>query len=582
MSEMQQRMPSTLDVQIDLAPTKSSSHSSNNTEMSLISSSRQKTFNLSDMLQYLTQVEINLRRPSLPANECYYCYQSDNPKTFYKYVGATLAKPMMRTLIYGDVLSNNDEEMAAYNASTGPEFLRDRQRSERVRFDQRIRDERVSIEFERMSCFVLDFLRPALLKLDGDLRDNFIPKLHDRINAVEVMVEEVRSGKKIESKSLSVFHRLASGRYYQGKLENLVIDLFPELFETYNKASRRITEREVLERLIDLDLVNNTYLSKNDEFQRRIRAARNCLDMFYPASRGYPTEGIDEYFCTDRCAEDSDAECPMASGRRAEESCIRYILERKQDSVSIDRKCTILRNVYVNTRRNYNANNTGIPTPKYKPPKIHKNGSAIIWTDEGGADRYRVCSEFDVLILTSSDMHHSLGTFSNDHKQSISEGNTFVEAIWEAKRTISPSTLYDVLTKKLGAVELLLDDESAKLVYEDGEAGGTLPISPSKRQHDIPSFTFGIYGIELLRPENAADSIRSVAGANVVSSDLNEVICAIERCNESRNELLLVEVETKRALSIVDKLKKLIKEKIDNKRHIQIVVCIDEEVDFLD
>ncbi|KAL3795907.1 hypothetical protein HJC23_002178 [Cyclotella cryptica] len=584
MSEMQQRNPSKLDLQNGLNPMKPLSHSSQHGEISPISSSRQNTFTLSDMLQYLNQVEIHLQRPSLPANECHYCYQSDNPTTFFKYVGATLAKPMMRTLIYGDVLTNNDDVMAAYNSITESEFLRNRQRTERVRFDERIRDERVLMEFERMSRFVLQDLRPALLELDADLRDNFVPKLNERINAVEALVEPVRNGQKVESRALSLFHRLASGRYYQGKLGNLVSDLFPELYETYKKASQRITEREVLERLIDLDLVNNRNIPKNDEFQRRISAARNCLDMFYPASRNKAMEtctGARADLGTDRYAEDSEAECPVASGRKAEESCIRYIVQRRQESVSSERKCRILRNVYVNTRRNYDTNNVGIPTPKYKPPKTHKNGFAIIWTSEGGTDRYRVCSEFDVLILNSCHGRHSLGTLSNDHRQCISEGYSFVEAIWEAKRTISPSTLYDVLTKKLAAVELLLDDESAELVYEDGESAGTLPISPSTRQHNTPTFTFGIYGIELLHPQNAADSIRSVAGANVVSSNLNEVICAIERCTESRNELLLVEVETNRALSIVDKLKKLVKEKIKNEKNIQILVCIDEEVDFM-
>jgi hypothetical protein len=158
-----------------------------------------------------------------------------------------------------------------------------------------------------------------------------------------------------------------------------------------------------------------------------------------------------------------------------------------------------------------------------------------------------------------------------------------VNAIYEAKRTISPSTLFDILTKKLGAVELLLRDTTAELAYNDGVTSKKIPLFSPGMEHSNSSniFTFGIYGIELLHPKNAADSIRSVAGANVVSSNLIEVINAIERCIENSNELLLVEVETSRTLYIVKNLKELINEKMQNQDQIQILLCIHEDASFL-
>jgi len=177
----------------------------------------------------------------------------------------------------------------------------------------------------------------------------------------------------------------------------------------------------------------------------------------------------------------------------------------------------------------------------------------VIWTDEGGADRYRVCSEFDVILLTESN------------------NMTIVESIWEAKRTISPSTLHDVLSKKLAAIEVLAIDSSAELSYIDGDVRKSVaPFIQPRQQHDRGVLSFGIYGIELLNPANAADSIRSVAGANVVSSNLEEVVRAIERCQESENSLLTVEVDTLRTLKIVEKLKNLIKAKIECRNLIHI------------
>ena len=520
--------------------------------------SKRNIFSLSDILEYLDQVESHLRCPSVPSSECHYSYQSDNDSTFYKYVGATLAKPMLRTLIYGGIAKNNAKTNtdSLESIDIDSEVIRLRQRTEKMKLDERIREERVLLEFERMSSFVLQSLRPAVMDLDEDLRNTFVPALQDQIKQIEVMSRNVESGKKIEGKSLIVFSRLASGRQYKGQLHDMVGDLFPHLMEKYKDASQRITDRDVFERLIRLDLTNDDQASQGEDFHsRRIRAAIDCLDMFYPISSD--TQTLDST-CDDANSERGNlAESSILSGKLAEESCLRHIQEKHQGP--------ILSNVFINTRRNSDSNE------KYKPPRQRRNKSTVIWSDIGGADRHRVCSEFDVLLLKES--------YDNDP----ATPTHFVESIWEVKRTISPSTLYDILTKKLEAIELLLDDKSAELTYQDEEeASISVPFSQAVRQQSNRVFTFGIYGLELLQPANAADSIRSVAGANVVSSNLNEVVRSIERCTTNKNSLLLVEVDTERTLDIVKKLKSLIraKQKLAQKR-IQILIYVEKEVDFL-
>jgi len=309
------------------------------------------TFSLNDILYYLDQVESHLRRPSVPSSECYYSYQSDNDATFFKYVGATLAKPMLRTLIYGGIQSDDHHDMGSMDLQD----TRNEQRSVKVRFEERIREERALLEFERMSSFVLQSLRPALLDLDQDLRNSFVPELYDRIKQIEVTVEKVNNGHKVDGKALVVFSRLASGRYYKGQLGDLVADLFPQLSIAYEKASQKITERDVFERMIRLELINN-HTEDDDFHKRRVQAAFGCLDMFYPAHDNNQT-------AVSYDAARYGAELSKSSGLLAEQSCLSYIQEKCQGDTS----CIVLTNVYINTRRNADSNE------KYKPPRARRN-----------------------------------------------------------------------------------------------------------------------------------------------------------------------------------------------------------------
>ena len=105
---------------------------------------------------------------------------------------------------------------------------------------------------------------------------------------------------------------------------------------------------------------------------------------------------------------------------------------------------------------------------------------------------------------------------------------------------------------------------------------GSAPISSDTK----PSFTFGIYGVELLPPGNAADSIRSIAGSNIVSSNITEVICALERGSYREDSSVMVEVEVASTIEIVENLKSVIEEKMQDNR-VNIVFILEEEASFL-
>jgi hypothetical protein len=180
------------------------------------------------------------------------------------------------------------------------------------------------------------------------------------------------------------------------------------------------------------------------------------------------------------------------------------------------------------------------------------NGTGIVWAQNlDGGGRHRLCLEFDAVV--------------------VSESNDWIESVWEAKKTISPSTIHDILSKKLGAVHTLLVDPSAELVYGDGEITRTIPFTSSVDSR----FTFGIFGTELQRPEHSADSIRSIAGSYVVSSDVGEIVRALD--DMSDDGTVMVEVELNSALSIVESLRSLVKEVTS----MDVVLIIDKPVDFL-
>lgn len=127
-----------------------------------------------------------------------------------------------------------------------------------------------------------------------------------------------------------------------------------------------------------------------------------------------------------------------------------------------------------------------------------------------------------------------------------------------------PSALHDVLSKKLAAIEALLDDPDAELVYRDDKG---------------PSFTLGIYWSELQRPEDAADGIRTIALSHVVSSDVREVVRALDRECDLDEGYISVGVDLDIALCIVRGLKSLVEE-IERRQVVRVVLVLEEDVDF--
>jgi len=203
------------------------------------------THNLDSLLDYLTEVEDELRGSSTPAVRFEHCVVLDDPGTFFKTLGLVFAKPMLRTLIY-KTTSRSD-------------------------FDLRQRQARVDIERARMFQFAICELRPRASELDRDLLNEYAPNLLQQLDDIERLSKDPDLQSAWQKVTLTSFSRCATGRHYKGRLSDLVEDLFPDLVENYAISSRSVSEREVIQHLAEVNFVETEDIDL--EFtQRRINA----------------------------------------------------------------------------------------------------------------------------------------------------------------------------------------------------------------------------------------------------------------------------------------------------------------------
>mmetsp|Transcript_16164 Transcript_16164/g.25162 ORF Transcript_16164/g.25162 Transcript_16164/m.25162 type:complete len:327 (+) Transcript_16164:1914-2894(+) len=309
----------------------------------------------------------------------------------------------------------------------------------------------------------------------------------------------------------------------------MVADLFPDAIEAYEKAVEVPSESEVLQRLCELrrpilqqqqqqQSEANTINTNNETIatgtatataDHRLEAALELCRRVFPGDIQDDEESV-------------TYPCPKKSGRECEQACISFLEEHC--SQNVQSTSVVLQNVYVNhkssnTKFKYNVNRRKESRNNHNKKKSTSTGTGIIWTS---IDRENTCSEFDNVIVDKESQH--------------------VIEVWEAKYSISPSTLWDAVTKKLSAVRQLVHDEDAFLMYGDDDLlasiGGT--DGPTK-------ISFGIYGRKLLAPSNAVGQLKAMAASKTLTSDIGAIIDAIE-CG-------FVEVNTTTLLSDLDLLR---------------------------
>lgn len=347
-------------------------------------------------------------------------------------------------------------------------------------FDLLSREVQSCIEFERMN----DFIHELWSRIQT-LSEEEQQKVPDFANA---MLE----AQSKQEKGYYAFSRVASGKRYKGQLEDLVSDLVPDLVDRYQNVSNPLTEDEILKHLIDV-------LGKERSIdQKRMNAAHNCIQLLN-----------DENDWTGPRFEQTSSKESKLNGRKSEQECEKWL---RDQSSGIVNEPLILKNVMINdvsTRSRSKYNKRHIWQGNRKCGDL-----SIIWTNRV---RNRMCSEFDAIIV---------------HKRSSDEEvDMELREFWEAKASISPSSIHDSITKKIVAARSVINDESAILTHS-----GSDHFLRRAEGH----LRFGLFGSDLMTPANALGQLRSTAAAYILSTDIDTALNAAETgFVEIHSEILL-------------------------------------------
>jgi hypothetical protein len=355
-------------------------------------------------------------------------------------------------------------------------------------FDHLTREMQRRIEFERMNNFVQELWSKIQM-----LREEDQQKVPDFANAM--LEAQLR-----QEKGYHAFSRIASGKLYKGQLEDLVSDLVPDLVHHYQKVSSPIREDEILKHLIDI-------LGKGRSIdQKRINAAHSCIRLL-----------DDETEFTGSRSDQSTLKESKVDGQKSEQECVKWL---RDQIIGIENQPIILKNVMINdvsTRSRSKYNKGHIWQGNRKCGDL-----SIIWTNRM---RNRMCSEFDAISLSYEGSDMELREF------------------WEAKASISPSSIHDSITKKLVAARSIINDESAILTHNG---------SDHTLRRGTGRLRFGLFGSELMTPMNALGQLRSTAAAHILSSDIEIALNAAETG--------FVEIHSEILLSDLNRLKHILQD----------------------
>ena len=477
----------------------------------------------------------------------------------------------------------------------------------KVEFDEAIRIASNRIEYERIVHFYQNTLLPQLddstsSSSSQQLWKVHVPDLKDRILQA---LDQSMTFDKLESTSspslLSPFRRLATGPRYKGKTLDMLQDLFPtpssssssstsskssfsqqrsDVVQAYIEATKPLTESEILESVCES---RRLYLEQTD------RNHPQLLDTaLYLCTCNFGKNGEDNEEDDDD-GTNGDVVCPIQSGKDCEKACYEYLQQQQREVMTADtneqdlpNNNIVLQNVYIKTYNNaieknlWNDNNSNdddddgdsnnsrrnrqiIHYQRQQRQKQQKkqgqrrnNGNVrtgTIWTS---LPRKNTCSEFDVIVVNPTT-------------------NCVVE-IWEAKKSMSPSSLWDAITGKLTALQQLIQDDTSILVYDindednnaDSSSGvdvansstdSTLPMSMAylfTNDNDVDDeqddddtdnvetttrrrniITFGMFGLELLPVPRAIGQLLAMCAASIVS-DVNNTQVIVEAVQQQQ------------------------------------------------
>jgi hypothetical protein len=374
----------------------------------------------------------------------------------------------------------------------------------KVDFDNAFRNACNSIQQKRMVQFIQDDLRPtieqkkttSIMSTLSNNAPNFYEEMDRALGLATLETVGGTTGRKLWS-------NMARGRRHRGNFGHLLHDLAPELLSKYENARLPPIDSDVFAHMLQDD---SSVTGVNMDKARR-KAAERCIEL-----------KLESPACASTAYADMNEKHGKKKGIECHQACVQYLRERH---------AFVLENVLVKSAQ-ANRRNKAVATLKDdNGVAMNTVGTTGVITSSASKEIEKMCGEFDAMVLVE---RGNDGSQSQQHR---------VAEIWEAKATISPTTLHDVITKKIPAIQSLLADESSLLWYSHDQ---TIPLC----DNDSSGHLLHVFGLQILPTMDAAGVIKAVTCINALSRDMEVVVQALDTG--------FVEVDLNAALERLDRV----------------------------
>jgi hypothetical protein len=312
------------------------------------------------------------------------------------------------------------------------------------------------------------FIRNHLLALLGasKLRER-APKFADGIHQYKDMSDFVTNRDPHK-----FFSSLAGGREYQGNMERLLQDMDPHLLPTYQEIVKPLPELDLLQLFVEEKCARNDTTT--------CHLLRKCLDMTFSPPPSLPADG------------------GRSKGKQGEVDLTAYLESRIEDKC---RNYHVLSPVWIRERN---------PT-KNKNISKHR----FVLEVPPGTMKFGMTNEFDAMVVSFGDGEH------DDNRICI------IEEVWDAKATMDPVAMHDILHKKLSSLRIMLQPEilvDTKLVIQNdciaqGQAYDVVinPAADAAASEVLPQI--GLFGSRFPPPKGAAQRLQVTICERLLETD---------------------------------------------------------------
>jgi hypothetical protein len=444
----------------------------------------------------------------------------------------------------------------------------------KVQFDQELRDIHTQQQWSKAKHFVDTYLLDMLSQLSA-------PTLEEAPEFEQTLQEYYSSQTtRFQQKPALLFSNLARGRTYQGKFERLLRDKRPDLLDLFMKIFEELSKVDLLRMFVEQ--YTDCRMNKNTTNTNPQNDADGDNDNPQRTSQQQLTEEL-LLQCVDyefqSLATPQPADGGSSGGKKCESNLLSYLLMENS-----------------NTNHNTNHNHTqdddddGLQEEQITTQQV----LAPVWIRNKGSNKAFICSkrcayaielpstvnlhgmtsELDAVVVAINKRKRRIlkQTTDNDNNDThttkeeeelleiiinnqddVDEDQDEEEAtatqatatvqllqIWEAKATLNPSTLRDVLSKKYRTVTTMMEhihnnhnnDATTTLVIQGNERFQVIQSPASSSSQSSPPFPhhpqLGIFANNLLSPQAAARRARLVIGEQLLETDAQVVQQALQ------------------------------------------------------